>query len=289
MRRVAVVAIVVVGGCARGGGGAKAPAASLVAEASDTVVATVDGRPIYAAAVAEEARARGVDRKTALADLVDAEVLAGEAARRGLDHDLEVRDETKGALVRRLLQLGFEREVTAADVPELAVKREYQRNLAYLNHGVYVDVWHFLVPVKKGAPPEVKEEARARAAALARRAKGLSLDEFKQLGQSEGLRTEEIVTARDGWTERPFSEAAFTLLKNPGDTTTTDVETSYGFHVLYLVKWIPAEHVSQAQAAPKLREKLFGDYQRRAFAKLVDEAMARYKIELHPEHLPQGQ
>ncbi|HEX8950950.1 MAG TPA: hypothetical protein VF997_12585 [Polyangia bacterium] len=286
MRGLAVAAVALFAcGCARGER-ERAPAAPLVADSRDEVVATVDGRPIYAAAVAAQARARGVDRQTALADLVDAEVLAGEAARRGLDHDLEVRDETKGALVRRFLALGFEAQTSPADVPEQLVRREYQRNMAYLNHGTYADVWHILVPVAKGASAADKEQARARAAALARRARGMSLADFQKLGRDEGLRVEEIVTARDGWVERPFSEAAFAQLERPGDTSTRDIETSYGFHVEYLVKWIPAEHHTLAEAAPKLREGLFAEYRRRFFGKYVDEAMARYKIELHPEHLP---
>jgi len=197
-----------------------------------------------------------------------------------------VRDETKGALVRRYLKLGFEPTVHPEDVPELAVKREYQRNLAYLNHNTYADVWHILVPVAKNATPEEKQAARARARELAKRARGMTVDQFQALGKSEGLRTEEIVTARDGWVERPYSEAAFTQLKKPGDTTTSLVETSYGYHVLYLVKWIPAEHISISEAAPKIREGVFPEYQKRAFAKLVDEAMARHKVERHPEHLP---
>jgi len=286
MPRLIVAALWLAGAGCSPGPRDHAPAASLVADARDEVVATVDGRPIYASAVAVQARARGVDRKTALSDLVDAEVLAGEAARRGLDADLEVRDETKGALVRRYLKLGFEPSVSPADVPELAIKRDYQRNLAYLNHNTYADVWHILVPVAKNAPPGDKEAARARARALARRARGMTVDEFQALGRAEGLRTEEIVTARDGWVERPFSEAAFTQLAKPGDLSTGDVETSYGFHLLYLVRWIPAEHLTLAQATPKLRASLFPELERRAFAKWVDEAMARYKIELHPEHLP---
>src|SRR6185312_14250130 len=165
----------------------------------DVVVATVDGRPIFAGDVARQARAEGVDRKAALDALVDAEVLAGEAARRGFDRDLEVRDETKGALVRRYLKLGFEPTVSPADVPEAVVRREYQRNLAYLNHATYADVWHFVVPVAAKATPEEKAQAHARAEALAKRAAGLSLEAFKKLGSDEGLRVEEIVSARDGW------------------------------------------------------------------------------------------
>jgi len=282
--RVFAVALLVVG-CSRGGG-EHGPATPLVAEATDDVVATVDGRPIYASAVAVQARARGVDRKTALSDLVDAEVLAGEAARRGLEQDIHVRDETKGALVRRYLETGFERDVTANDVPDPLVRREYQKRLPYLNHGIYADTWHMVVEVPKGSPPAVKAQAKERAELLMKRAKGMTLDQFKKLGADEGLRTEEVVTARDGWVERPYSEAAFTQLKKPGDTTTSVVETSYGYHVLYLVKWIPAEHISISEAAPKLRQGVFPEYQRRAFGKLVDEAMARHKVELHPEHLP---
>ncbi|MCA1662817.1 MAG: peptidyl-prolyl cis-trans isomerase [Myxococcales bacterium] len=280
------LALVVAAGCSRGASNGAA-AVPLVAQSTDVVVATVDGRPIYAGAVADEARARGVDRKSALADLVDAELLAGEAARRGLDQDLHVRDETKGALVRRYLKLGFEQQVTAADVPDPLVHREYQRRLAYLNHDVYADVWHILVRVPKGASAEDKAKARARAHELAARARGMSLAAFQKLGRDEGLTTEEVVTARDGWVERPFSEAAFAQLKNPGDTSTSDVETSYGYHVLYLVKWIPAAHTSLAEAAPKIREGVFPEFQKHAFDKLVDDAMARYHVELHPEHLPQ--
>lgn len=281
--RLLLVALVIAG-CSRNGG-EHGPTAPLAAEAADEVVATVDGRPIYASAVAMQARARGVDRKSALADLVDAEVLAGEAARRGLDHDLEVRDETKGALVRRYLATGFEREVTVDEVPDPLVHREYQKRLPYLNHGIYADTWHILVAVPKGAPPAVKEQAKARAELIMKRARGLSLADFQKLGADEKLLVEEVVTARDGWVERPYSEAAFTQLKKPGDTTTSLVETSYGFHILHLAKWIPAEHISISEAAPKIREGVFPEFQKHAFAKLVDEAMARHKIELHPDHL----
>jgi peptidyl-prolyl cis-trans isomerase D len=184
------------------------------------------------------------------------------------------------------LKLGFEEQVTAADVPDPLVRREYQRRLAYLNHETYADVWHILVSVPKGASADDKAKARARARQLATRAKGMSLAEFQKLGHDEGLITEEVVTARNGWVERPFSEAAFAQLGKPGDTSTSDVETSYGYHVLYLVKWVPAVHTSLSEAAPKIREGVFPEFQKHAFEKFVDDAMGRYHVELHPEHLP---
>ncbi len=286
MRRALLVATLVALGCSRGAD-EHAPAANLAATSADTVVATVDGRPIYAADVARQARARGVDARRALADLVDAEALAGEALRRGLDRDVHVVDETKGALVRRYLSTTFEREVTPADVLADVVRREYQRRVPYLNHSTYADVWHFYVPVAKNASPGDKAAARARAEALARRARGMTLDQFKQLAADENLKSEEVVTARDGWVQRPFSEAAFAQLKQPGDVTLTPPETTFGFHVEYLVRWIPAEHVSLAEAEPKIREGVFPEIQKRMFGKLVDDAVARHNVELHPEHLPQ--
>jgi hypothetical protein len=285
MRRL-IVAALVAAGCSHGGAPSDAPVAPLVAASSDDAVATVDGRPIYATAVAAQARARGVDKRTALADLVDAEVLAGEAGRRGLDRDLDVRLETRGALGRRLVSTTFEREVTPADVPDAIVRREYQRRLPYLNHGTYADVWHLYVPVAASAPPDDKVRALARAEALAKKARGLSLAEFKQLAADEKLPSEEVVTARDGWVERPFSEAAFAQLKKPGDSTASVVTTSYGFHVEHLIRWIPPEHITLAEAAPKIREGVFPEWRKQAFARFVDEAVARHRVELHPEHLP---
>jgi hypothetical protein len=283
--RRALVLAALFAGCG-GGAAPDAPVAPLVAETQDDVVATVDGRPIHATAVAAQARARGVDVRTALEDLIKAEALAGEAARRGLDRNLEVRIETRGALARRYLQTTFEREVTAAQVPEPALRREYQRQLPYLNHSTYADVWHFFVPVAKNATDAEKAAARARVEALAKKARGLSLDQFKQLARDEGLQNEEIVTAKDGWVQKPFSYAAFEQLKNPGDTTHGIIETTFGYHVEHLIRWVPPVHIPFDEAVPRLRDGMFGEYQKFAFKKAVDDVMARHHVETHPERLP---
>lgn len=260
-----------------------APVAALAPRADDVVVATVDGRPIYAGAVAAQARARGVDARTALGDLVDAEALAGEAARRGLDRDLDVRLAAKGALVRRLLAQTFERDVTPADVPAPLVRQAYDRNRNLFDHDLYVDVWHILVPVNKGATPAERAQARARAEEIARRARGCgSLAAFQALAGD--LRIEEVVTARDGWTEPAFSHAAFAQLHRPGDTTGV-VETSYGYHVEYLVRFIPPEHRRLGEVEPALRARIFPEVQKKAFAQFVAEAMARHHVVVHPERL----
>jgi hypothetical protein len=292
MRRV-LVAAALVAGCSRGAAPASA-VAPLAATSGDEIIATVDGRAIYAGEVARQARARGVAAKVALEDLIAAEALAGEAARRGLDRDLDARLEAKGAMVRRYLQTTFEREVTLADVPAELVRKAYLRNQPYLNHDTYVDVWHILVPIGKNATPALKAEAYALAETLAARGRKVhSLAEFKQLAETpwQGAKTlpnEEVVTERDGWTEKSFSHAAFDQLRQPGDISGV-VETHYGYHVEYLIGWKPAEHVPLETAAPTLRQGLFPQVQKKKFDELMAEAMAQHHVEQHPERLPRDE
>lgn len=286
MRRLLVVVLVALG-CSHRAPAPDAPAASLTPVANDAVVATVDGRPIYAAAVALQARARGVDARTALEDLVQAEALAGEAARRGLGRDLDVRLATKGALVRRYLHDTFEHDVTADDVSMHAVQSFYNRNRNRFDHSLWVDVWHILVPVAKNATPAERAKARARAEEIAKQARGIgSLAAFKAL--ADGLPNEEIMTAKDGWVEPSFSIAAFEQLHKPGDTTGV-VETHWGYHVEYLIRYLPPVHVSVEEAAPTIRAALFPMLQKKAFDQFVGEAMARHSVAVHPERLPKSE
>jgi hypothetical protein len=274
-------------------GAAVAPLAA--AAAPEDVVATVDGRPITAAAIAAQARARGVDARSALSDLVDAEVLAGEAARRHLDGSLDAKLAARGAMVRQLLHDTFERDVTPADVPPDLVRKAFNRSQPYINHDVYVDVWHILFRVPKDAPPAVRQQARALADEAVRRGKGQSLETFKaldQLGQGAPSaqqpiivdKAQELMTERDGWTQKSFSYPAFTL-KKPGDTVLG--ESSFGYHAIYLVRYLPPVHTTLPEVEGKIRQDLFeADVQKKAFAHFVDEIMAKHHVESHPERLP---
>ncbi len=82
-----------------------APAAGRV------IVAEVDGAPVYDDCVAAQVRAHGVDgpdeRRAALAACIDFELLAQEAARRGLAAHPEVRRAQKTESVRRFLDEAF--------------------------------------------------------------------------------------------------------------------------------------------------------------------------------------
>jgi peptidyl-prolyl cis-trans isomerase C len=266
---------------------------SAPASATDAVVATVDGRPIRASEVALQARAAGEDARAALTALVDAEVLAGEAARRGLDANGEVRQACRATAVQRLLASSFEKEVTPDKIPAPAVSHVYEQNRRRLNHEQMIDVWHILVPVDKSFTQADRAAARAAAEDLARRARGVgSAEAFKALVSTvkapRPAKAESVVTERDGWTVKEFSYPAFEHLKKPGDTSPV-IETSYGYHVMFLNGFHPPEHVSLEAADPKLRAGMFPDFQRREFIRFVERAAGSHEVTEHPERLPRSQ
>ena len=286
-------ALVLVAGChgAASGEAAQRWVVPLTADAppGDEVVATVDGRPVRASEIALQARARGTDAKRALDDLITAETLAGEAARRGLDGARDAQDEARAAAVRRLLAQTFESEVTPAAVPAALVHRFFADNYKLLNHDVKIDVWQILVATK-GLTPAQRTGARAAAEELAQRARGVAdAEAFKALAATvdapHPASAERVVTARDGWTVHEFSYPAFTYLKKPGDTTPV-IETEYGFHVMYLNRFLPPEHATFDEAEPKLRAGLFPDFRKHEFARFADRLAGSHSIAVHPERIP---
>lgn len=257
----------------------------------DAIVATVDGRPIRAGEIATQARAAGTSAKQALDDLIDAELLAGEAARRGLDKEHDVQLAVRQAAARRLLETTFEKEVTPSSLSERDLRRGYNAQRNMFDHSEYVDTWHILSPADAKAPPEEKQAARAVAEQIAKRARGIgSAEAFKALATEiapppgKQLKLEQIITARDGWVVPEYSIPAFDQLKKPGDTSTV-VETSFGYHVIYLNRRIPPRHATLDEAKPELTQYLFPPYQRAEFSRFVSEAMVKHRVEVHPERV----
>ncbi|HEY4176803.1 MAG TPA: peptidylprolyl isomerase [Kofleriaceae bacterium] len=93
------------------GPSAGAVAASMIAapaDPGDAIVAHVNGRPIYASCVQEQAKASSVNARSALDQCVAFELLAQQAEKQQLATAPEVIEATRAALVNRLVEKGFE-------------------------------------------------------------------------------------------------------------------------------------------------------------------------------------
>jgi hypothetical protein len=110
------------------------------ASAEDPVVARVDGKPIYLSRVASVSAELGLPPREVLEGMIEMELLAGEAERRGLVDEQEVRRIWKKALVQSLLEREVESVVDEDSVSMQDVRDYYSAH--YRNKGVLLeDAW----------------------------------------------------------------------------------------------------------------------------------------------------
>ena len=251
----------------------------------DEVVAEVDGRPIWAADVAAQMRATGQDARAALDALIDQELLAEEARRRGYLADAEVVEAGRRARVRRLLDAVFAPSFDGPeDIPLEAVERVWRHPMVQLHydHPLTHNVRYVRLEVAAGAP--AADDARARAlaekvytAALAE--KPATADDFVRLAQRvTGLpvpgRTQNV-WPNSGLVPE-FVAAAFSV-KAPGDVS-RPTRTKWGWDVLYLDSVIPERHTPFAEAAPEIRRQRFEPERAAAFLRWSDTLVRRARI-----------
>ena len=253
------------------------------------MVAVVDGRAIRTADVKRQAEASGASARQALEALIEAEVAYGEARRRGLEEAPEVLAAVNQTLVHRFLALGWTRDFTPAQVPAEDIRKVYERNQFRLDHPPLVEVRHIIAPrPAKGDLPS-RAELRRAAEAVAKAARSVTSPEaFAGLAEQLStpqvpLRHESLVTDEHATTVEEFAKAAFAL-QAPGAVSGV-VETKFGYHVIYLVRRIPAEHRDLAAASDQIRAGIFPEVRRREFARYVDRLVERHQVAAFPQRL----
>jgi len=220
-----------------------------IAKDRDEIIARVDDHTIFSSDVAAQAAAAGTSTKQALSDLIDAEVLAREAERRGLAADPEVLEARRREMVMRLLENRFEKDVVPSAIPMQMVRRAYQSKINQFDHSLWVDVWHILVPAGKNENAAQHAAAKTLAEHLLELAQKVrNADEFQRLATQvtpvgAPLKVEQLMTAKEGWLDHRFSFAAFDQLHKPGDVSQV-VQTDWGYHVIYLNRFVPPVHIS---------------------------------------------
>lgn len=206
------------------------------------VVATVDGVAITASRVAELAEATGLPPRTAVDRLVEFELLAAEARRRGLERDPDARAAGRKAMVQRYLAEEFEATHRIEDMPEAMLRKAYEQNIRMFVRPRLRKVAHILVeaPAGRTSPADRALARRLGQKVRTDAAKVHDLDGFLALGRSlEGtlplpVRTEDLQTyiAERAPLDPAFIEGALSL-DRVGEVS-PPVESSFGTHVIFL-------------------------------------------------------
>jgi PPIC-type PPIASE domain len=276
-----------------------------------SVVATVNGEPIYGDCVATQASAAGLDRDAALAQCIDFELMAQEAARRGLLADLEVMETRRVEMVRALVEAEFAptlddpSDVPAADLHWLwdsQLSRRYNR--PELRRATYCRV-----PLESDAAADGPEAIRARELADEMHAalsglRGLGAELFPAMCwmASGGREVKTTATPTRPFTREghypggvyaaTFAEAAFSV--GEVGRVSRPTRTSWGWDLVLVTEIAPALTRTFEEAEPEMREMLVtrpetAEYRRRKFQAWIDRYLGPARIELHLENLPDDQ
>lgn len=243
------------------------------ARPDDAIVAQVNGRPIYASCV--EAQAKGRAARAGLDDCIAFELLAQEAERRGLAADPDVVDETRSALVNRVVETAYEdRYKTPADMGEVLAKA-VERNRAWLDIPERRASAYVRFQIKPDAPADQDARAKELIEAFAQRVAnetGLTaghLDMFsKAFFDPQNVKVEVAVVpffTKNGLA-LGYRDALFDI-PEIGRTSPHAVRTQWGWDVILLTDRLPAQKFTREQAATEA----FPEFRRSYFNAWVDQ------------------
>jgi peptidyl-prolyl cis-trans isomerase C len=230
------------------------------------------------------ARYTSLEQKRELLDsLVRFEVLAKEAARRGLDRDPEVVRTMKQVMIQRLMRDELDSRITAESVPEAELRAYYDANLAEFNRPEEV----------RASAVIVRHRAQAeRVAAEARGEAGRTNKGFRDLVMRYS--TDEDTKLRGGdlrffdaaSTELPAAvvKGAFALVST-GDVSTVIDAGDGAFYVLKQTGRRRATTRSFDDVKPQIRNKLFRERRLAAQRELVEALRSKAKIEIDDANL----
>jgi peptidyl-prolyl cis-trans isomerase C len=222
-------------------------------------------------------------KKEFLDSLIRFEVLAKEAARRGLDRDPEVVRTMKQVMIQKLMRDKLDAEITADTVSDAEMRAYYNANLADYVKPEEVRVSALIVKSRAQAE-RVAGEARGEAGKTNKGFRDLvarySQDEDSKLRGGE-LRYLDAATRE---VPAPVVKAAFALA-NTGDVSGVVDAGNGTWYVLKQTGRRRAMTKSFDDAKPAIRNKLFRDKRVAAQKEYVDKLRAAARIEIDEANL----
>jgi peptidyl-prolyl cis-trans isomerase C len=223
-----------------------APLSAAEAEAPEpAVVATVNGREItdemlnlYGAQRSRNPGAQPVSREAALDELINIELVAQDAERKGIDKQPAFLKQLEWQRRSMLVGMGMREYVSARPVTDDELKKSYDKFVKE-HDGKEYSARHILV--------ETEDEAKAIIAEL-----GKGGDFAKLAGEKSKDPSGKHNGGDLGWFSgkqmvAPFTEAVAKMKK--GQTATTPVQTQFGWHVIKLedTREVPAPAFEEVQ------------------------------------------
>ena len=248
-----------------------APAAPAAPTAAPSKIATVNGVAISKArvdAILKERAQQGMPdteemRKTIREELINREIIAQEAARRGLTKNADIQsqiDMSRQAVIVRAFLQDF---VKSHPVTDDLIKAEYEK-VKTQTGGKEYKARHILV--------EKDDEAKD---IIAKLKKGDKFEELAKVSKDPGSKDKggDLDWNTPTGYVKPFSDAMAKLEK--GKYTETPVQTQFGFHVIQLDDVRDVKFPSLDEVKPGLQQRL----QQQQLEKAVADLRAKAKVE----------
>lgn len=278
--------------CGSSGEPTSRPAAGAVDPASITlradpagraVVAEVNGAPVYADCVEQQAAAHELTPRAALDECIDFELLAQAAEAAGLATHPAVLAARKTEAARAFIDTAFAAEFDGPeDVPADDVRMGYDRFKG--TRWVHAEHRHMSFYRFKVAKTEPRGLFRDLAAAffahelwqpltgrsdvsnveLQQRGREIAGDDAEVEGTPDGL-----VFPYDGVVPE-YQKVLFGDLDTPG-TVARPTRTPWGWDVILLIEIFPERNVSLEEAEAEVREHIFEFSRQRAFARFLEQ------------------
>jgi len=288
-----------------------APAARVEALRADpagrTVVARVDGEPVYDDCVARQAAGGARDLRAALDDCIGFELLAQEALRRGYLDDPEVAEARRREMVRGLIGAEFTPTLDdPSDIPAADIKWLWDTQLqSSYNKPERRRATYCRVGVKKKTPRGGERDMKAKAYAeqIHRAMQGLRFTpELLALTcnlASGGRKVKTTTTETEPFAEsggyaggryaREFAAAAFSV--DQVGHVSQPTRTEWGWDIVLLTDIRPPESTSFAEAEPEIRAMLLSspstaEYRVKKFLAWFQRYGGRAAIEVDADAVP---
>jgi len=197
-------------------------------------------------------------------ELVNREVLAQAAARRGLDRNPDIAAQMQMASQAVLVRALFESEVKANPITDAQLQREYETFKGSMGSNEY-KVRHILV--------DKEDDAKAIIAELNKGADFAKIAKEKSKDPGSKENGGDLDWGPSARYVKPFADAVASLQK--GATTATPVKTDFGYHVIRLDDTRPLKVPEFSEIKEQFRQRA----QQAQIQKLVMDLRTKAKVE----------